>query len=59
MQINLTPEEETFVLEVAESMATTKNITPEQAIKDLFTMGINAWRQMEFTRKLTERGRHD
>ena len=59
MQINLTPEEESFVLEVAGNMATTKNITPEQAIKDLLAMGCNAWCEMEFTRKLTERGRHD
>ncbi len=59
MNINLTTEELAIAQEAIENMATAKGITPEQAAKDLFAMGINAWRQMEFTRKLTERGRHD
>ena len=57
MQINLTPEEESFVLEVAGNMATTKNITPEQAIKDLLAMGCNAWREMEFVARLTAKSK--
>lgn len=54
IEINLTPEEQTFAEEVIASMAEAKGISAEQAAKDLFGMGLSSWRVMEERRRQQE-----
>lgn len=59
MEIIFTQEEEDIILEVAAHIAATKGIDPEQALKELMYMGVNAWREMDFWSVTKSNSRHD
>lgn len=55
MEIKLTPTEEALVQQIATEMAQAKEITPEQALKDLLGIGIASWREMQLMTKMSSK----